>query len=58
MAQPGMGVVDGLEYKWRAVTVLNISAVNDETDQEANGVGDDMALAALDPRIKSGDMPS
>jgi len=30
------------------VAVLNVGGVNDKADQQANGVGDDMALAPLD----------
>ncbi len=48
MAQPGKAVADGLQQLGRAVAVLDIGAMDDQCDQKAQGVGDDMALAALD----------
>src|SRR5260370_11455219 len=46
MAQPGEEIVNGFDNEQGAVAVLNISRVNLGADQEANRIGDDMALAA------------
>ncbi len=47
MAQPGVGVSNGSQHPFCTVTVLNISAMDDTTDQQANRVGDDVSLAAF-----------
>lgn len=39
---------DGLQDRWRAVAVLNVGGMDDEPDQQAERVDDDMALAAHD----------
>ena len=48
MAQFGIALADGVQHQWRTVAVLNISRVNDSMDKVAAGVGQDMALPALD----------
>ncbi len=48
MAHPWPTFENGFEHDWRSVAVLNVSAVNNKTDQEPAGVGDDVALAAFD----------
>ena len=55
MAQPRPALEDGLENHRRGVPVLNFSAVDNEADQEATCVGDDVALAAFDlfPSVKA-----
>jgi hypothetical protein len=55
MAQPGPALENGFENHRRGVAVLNIGAVHDKADQEAAGVGDDVAFAAIDlfPGVKA-----
>ena len=48
MAQPGEEIVNGFDNERGAVAVLNISRVNLGADEEANRIGDDMALAPVD----------
>ena len=48
MAQPGKQVVDGADDQPGPVTILDVGGVNRDTDQQAGGVGDDVALAAFD----------
>jgi len=47
--QPGKGGADGAEQIRAAVTVLDVGGMNGAGDQQAAGVGDDVALAPLDP---------
>ena len=44
MAQPGEGIADRLEDQARAVAVLDIGAMDDQSDQQTERIGDDMAL--------------
>ena len=44
MAQPGEGIADRLEDQGRAVAVLDIGAMDDQSDQQTERIGDDMAL--------------
>lgn len=48
MAQPRIAGADGLQQRGRAVTVLDVGAVNGEADRKARGVREDMTLAARD----------
>jgi hypothetical protein len=48
MAQPREAPDDFRPTQRRAVTVLNVGGVDHGVDQIAFGVGEDMALAALD----------
>src|SRR5258708_35639564 len=48
MAQRGEEIVNGFDNERGAVAVLNISRVNLGAEQEANRIGDDMALAPPD----------
>lgn len=49
MTQPGIAVADRGQDTDGPVSILNISAVDDEPDQMAKCVGADVALATLDP---------
>ena len=49
VAQHGIARGDGLQYIRRAVTILNSGAVDLKADEQSGRVGDDMALASLDP---------
>ena len=42
-------MTDRLQHGWRAIAVLNVSAMHDEADHQAERVGQDVTLAALDP---------
>ena len=46
MAQPGEEIVNGFDNERGAIAVLNIGGVNLGADEEANRIGDDMALAS------------
>lgn len=48
MAQPRPALDDGLEHLRRPVAILDRSAVDDEADQQAKRVDDDVPLAAVD----------
>jgi len=48
MAQPGIARTDRSKNAGGAIAILNAGFVNDESDQVALGVGDDVALTALD----------
>ena len=48
MAQPREGVTDGSKHRRGAVAVLNVRAMDQRRDQQTAGVGEYMALAALD----------
>ena len=48
MAQPGIARADRSKDARGAIAILNAGFVHDEPDQIALGVGDDVALAALD----------
>jgi hypothetical protein len=48
VAQPGIARADRSKDAWSAVAILNAGFMHDEPDQVALGVGDDVALAALD----------
>jgi hypothetical protein len=48
MSQPGIARTDRSKDARCAIAVLNVGLVHDEPDQVAFGVGDDVALAALD----------
>lgn len=48
MAQPRPRFENGLQDSWRAVAVLNVGGMDDEPDQQAERVNDDVALAAHD----------
>src|SRR4030095_9902567 len=47
MTQPWKQVVDSSDDQPGTVTILDVGRVNRDTDQQAGGVGDDVALAAL-----------
>src|SRR3984893_19192053 len=48
MAQPWIARADRSKDAWSAVAILNAGFVHDESDQISLGIGDDVALAALD----------
>ena len=48
MAQPRPAFEDRFQDESRAVTVLNIGGVDDETNHQAERVDDDVTLAAID----------
>ena len=48
MAQPRPAPEYGLQDDRRAVAILNVGGVNDDADQQAQRVDDDVPLAALD----------
>lgn len=48
MAQPREAIADGLEHINGTVAVLNVGGVDEDEDQKAAGIGDDMPLAPLD----------
>jgi hypothetical protein len=48
MAQPGIARADRSKDAAGAIAILNAGFVHDESDQVAFGVGNDVALAALD----------
>ena len=48
MTQPGIQRADGFKDVGRTVTILNVRRMDDGTNQEALGIGDDMALASFD----------
>ena len=48
-AQKGVSFGDGRQHFGRSIPILNVGPVNDKADQQSNRVGDDMALAPLDP---------
>ena len=41
-------MADGVEDRRGAIAVLDIGAVDDQTDQQTQRIGDDMALAPVD----------
>jgi hypothetical protein len=49
MAQQRLCPGDGFQHVRGSISILNIGPMNDNPDQQSNRVGDDMALAALDP---------
>ena len=48
MTQPWIKRADRRQNARRAIAILNIGFMHDETDEVSLGVGDDMPLAALD----------
>ena len=48
MAQPGIVRADRSKDAWSAAAILNAGFMHDESDQISLGIGDDVALAALD----------
>jgi hypothetical protein len=48
MAQPGEAMPDAGEHVGCAVAVLHIGGMDDRPDEEALGIGDDVALPPLD----------
>ena len=48
MAQPWKPVADGLEQRRGSVAILHIGCMNKDEEHEAQRVGDDVALAAVD----------
>lgn len=48
MAQPRPALEDGFQNDGRTVAVLDVGGVNDDTDQQAQRVEDDVPLAAQD----------
>ena len=48
MAQPREPEAHGFKNIRRAVAVLNVGSMDEDEQQETAGVGNDMALAALD----------
>ncbi len=48
VAQPGIARADRSKDAWSAVAILNAGFMHDESDQISLGIGDDVALAALD----------
>ena len=48
VSQPGIQGFDGFEHVGRPIPILNTGMMNDGTDEVADCIGDDVALAALD----------
>lgn len=48
MAQPWEAIADRFEHIDGAVAVLNVGSVDEDEDQEAAGIGNDMPLAPFD----------
>ena len=48
-AQKGVSFGDGRQHFGRAVTILNVGPVHDKADEKTGRIGDDVALAPLDP---------
>lgn len=48
MAQPWKALTYPLEHVYGTVAVLNIGRMDQDEDQKAAGVGEDMALSAFD----------
>jgi GNAT superfamily N-acetyltransferase len=48
VAQPRPAGTDGVQHAWRAIAVLDIGGVDEDADEQTEGVGHDVALAALD----------
>jgi hypothetical protein len=48
VAQPRVGASDRVEEPGRTVPVLNIGGMNDQSDQKADGVGQNVPFAAFD----------
>jgi len=48
MARPWEAITDRLEHIDGAIAVLNVGSVDENEDQEAADIGDDMPLAPLD----------
>ena len=48
MPQPRVFPADGFEHGGRAMTVLNIGGMDNQPDQVAQRIGDDMPFASLD----------
>ena len=46
--QPGIQGFDGFEHVGRPIPILNTGMMNDRTDEVADCIGDDVALASLD----------
>ena len=57
VAQPGKAEADRLDHGGSAVPVLNIGGMDQHEKQEAERVGNDVALAALDLLSLSKDCP-
>ena len=55
VTQPGEGVADGREHRGGAVAILDVGGVDLSGNQQACGVGEDVAFAALDllARVKA-----
>jgi hypothetical protein len=49
MAQHGIGRGDSLQHIWRAITILNPGAMDLEPNEQSSRIGNNVALAALDP---------
>ncbi len=48
VAQPWAGMAYGFQHGRRAVAVLGIGCMDDETEEHAGGIDDSMALATFD----------
>ena len=48
VAQPREAVTDGFEQLRRAVPILDLGAVHQQSDEQAESIGHDMALAPVD----------
>ena len=48
MAQPRKEVVDRFDHQHRAVAILHISGMDIGPDQQAGGIGDDVAFTPFD----------
>jgi len=49
MTKPWAGLTDRGQHGGRAIAILNISTMHDETEHQADGVSHDMPLAPVDP---------
>src|ERR1035437_3861078 len=48
MAQPRVSVADRRQQQWCAVSILDVGRMHDGTDEQSNGIGDEMAFATFD----------
>ena len=49
MAQKGVSFGDGRQHFGRSIPILNVGPMNDKADEKTDRIGDDVALAPLDP---------
>ena len=48
MAQPGVSVADRRQQQRCSVSILDVGRMHDGTDEQSDGIGDEMAFATFD----------